>query len=125
MHTKQPTVAAAKVAMHGVMLQTLSDSLKTHVIINRHLRNRFSRSEVVMLDSSAEESPNDQKKSLKREGQSKQDMTRVMRQRSSPLSDNGISQGTLAQCRHHTSAYSSLVAFGEKQGKPQGRIDQF
>jgi hypothetical protein len=64
------------------------------VIINRHLRNRFSRSELVMLDSSAEEhqtdpncryhqSLNDQKESLKKEGQSKQDMTRVTRQRSS------------------------------------------
>jgi hypothetical protein len=89
-----------------------------------------------MLDSSAEEHQtdpncryhqtlNDQKESLKKEGQSKQDMTRVTRQRSSPLSDKGISQGTLARCRHHTSAHSFLVAFGEKQGKPQGRIDQF
>jgi len=90
----------------------------------------------MMLDSSAEEhqidpncryhqSLNDQKESLKKEGQSKQEMTRVMRQRSFSLSDKGISQGTLARCRHHTSAYSFLVCFRKKQGKPQGRIDRF
>ena len=59
------------------------------------------------------------KESLKKEGQSKQDMTRVTRQRSSPLSDKGTSQGTLAQCRHHTSAYSFLGAFGKSKAKPR------
>jgi hypothetical protein len=93
-----------------------------------------------MLDSSAEEHQTDlncryhqseastmnhQKGELEKEGQSKQDMTRVTRQRSSPLSDKGISRGALARCRHHTSGNSFLVAFWEKQGKPQGGIDQF
>jgi hypothetical protein len=80
------------------------------VIINRHLRNGFSRSEIVMLDSFTEENQTDpncryhqseastmnhQKESLKKEGQSKQDMTRVSRQRSSHCRIKKLARGPL------------------------------